>query len=128
MTRNAEKDQFGFPSMLGVHNGQTRQVEVGEDGSLKISQAKTFLGSITLDLSSPREKQVFSNPFSEITFSVVSGKFTFYPGEPVDNPASGELSNKMTIDKAMHMAISGQSFYISNESQVGGKVEIWLWK
>lgn len=122
------KDSLGFPALLG--HGQDKKtvipVHADENGSLCVTTGKKqFIGSITLDLGTAREKELFQIPFTEITFNKINGEVIFYANEPIE---TGLVQNKMTIDKATNLIIDGERFYISNDSQVNGKVEIWLWR
>lgn len=121
------KDSLGFPALLG-HGKESKVVKIqgDENGNLCVTTGKKqFVGSITLDLGTARTKELFQIPFTEITFNKIQGEVIFYSGEPIE---TGLIQNKMTIDKATNLVIDGEKFYISNSSQLNGKVEIWLWR
>ncbi|WP_129596046.1 hypothetical protein [Anaerophilus nitritogenes] len=121
--QNAKKDSYDHPSLLAVNKklDSTIAVTATNTGALNVSSGKVHKKTIQLNLTEERNKRLFHESFNEITFSKVNGEITLYLDAPIDTKA-------LSIRERISLETTAGQFYISNPSQPGKMVEIWLWE
>lgn len=128
---SAKRDNYGVPSILGVHRGETIPIQATSDGKLCVSTDGSIGGgggttvirydyklvkTIRLDLSVPRSREVIKVDFDCLVIADIRGDLII----TVDR-------YDMTINKCISLDITAKELQISHILQVG-HCEIWLFR